>query len=192
MGKTIQKNELRQITYDEFGEVLRVLTDNVSTYCLEHEVSFDLVVPILRSGAITGMHLASKLHVVVMLPFQYKYEEERGLKKICEPPTLKIELPEKSHILVVDTNTVTGTTANQVISDVRRLFPLALISFATAYLDQSLFPLPNADQTFYGVLGNERRMISRSEAEKKGITNDCIVFPWQDVEEEWRAIHHAT
>lgn len=192
MEKTIQKSELRQITYAEFGDVLRALTDNISTYCLEHSVSFDLVVPILRSGAITGMHLASKLCVVAMLPFQYKYEEGSGLKKMCDPPTLRVELPEKSHILVVDTNTVTGTTADHVLSDVRRLFPQASISFATAYLDQSLFPLSNADHTFYGVLGNERRMISRFEAEKRGITNDCIVFPWQDVKEEWRAIHNAT
>lgn len=183
----IQKSDLRQITYQEFGEIL----GNLEKQVVDCEVKFDLIVPILRSGAFTGFHLASKLQISNILPAQYKYEylpKERMVKKF-ELPELLFDLPEKANILITDSNTVWGGIAKQVIKDIGSKYPKAKLYFASANLDQSIKELENVEKVFYGALSNEKRELSPEEAKEKGIANDVFIFPWEDLEEQWSEIN---
>jgi len=187
MMDKIRKEELRPISYAEFGKLLDRLTDQVAA----SGVRFDLIVPILRSGAITGMHLASKLGVTNTLPAQYKYvyEPEETIVKKFEFPKLDFEVPEDANILVADTNTVWGGIARKVIQDVQTCWPKASIYFASANLDQSAKSLPDVRGVFWGALSNEKREMGADEARNAGISQDVIIFPWEDLEEQWEDIN---
>lgn len=187
----IKKSDLRQITYGEFGEMLAKLENQVVNYCKENEVKFDLIVPILRSGAFSGFHLASKLSVSNILPAQYKYEyepSERCIKKF-EFPELLFELPDSPNILITDSNTVWGGIAEKVIKDVKKKYPSSKVFFASANLDQSISKVDGIEQVFWGELSNEKRELTPDQAKDKGITNDIIIFPWEDLEEQWYEIN---
>src|SRR5215472_7175506 len=69
----VHREELRALSYSEFGELLEVLTRNVLDTCRERGIEIDAVAPILRSGAFPGLHLASKLKVSLVLPLQYQH-----------------------------------------------------------------------------------------------------------------------
>lgn len=182
----IQKSDLRQIDYREFGEILAKLEKQV----VDSEVEFDLIVPILRSGAFTGMHLASKLKIKNILPAQYKYEflpKETIIKKF-DFPELNYELPDNCNILICDSNAVFGEIAKKVIADIKSNYPNSKIYFASANLDQSISKLDNVEKIFFGELSNEKRDLDKKEADDKGITNDVLVFPWENLEEQWEEI----
>lgn len=189
----ILKSDLKQITYQEFGEILDSLEKRIVSYCQQNSLKFDLIVPILRSGAFTGMHLASKLKIKNILPTQYKYEfnpnKEGEIVKKFELPKLCYELPESINILITDSNTVFGAIAQKVINDVKGKFPKSKIYFASANLDQSTQKMNDVEQVFYGSLSNEKRELDTNMANLRNITNDVFIFPWENLEEQWEEIN---
>lgn len=177
----IQKSDLVAISYAEFGDMLDRLTNQI----IESGVKFDLVVPILRSGGMTGMHVAAKLQVENILPVQYKrvYESDVHVVNKFEMPKLTYALPAEASILVVDTNTAKGRTASRALHDLRAVYPDAQLYFASANIDIAC-ELP-VERVFYGQYGNEERTLTRDEADSRGVTNNVIVFPWESSEERW-------
>jgi len=186
----IVKEDLRKISYQEFDVILGRLTDQIKSYITAHNMSFELIVPILRSGAFTGMHLASQLQIKNILPVQYKYKylPVEVIEKKFEFPKLLYPIPENSNILIVDSNTVFGGIANMVIGDVKKQFPKARLFFASTNIDQSIIHLDSINQIFYGLKSNVKRDLSKSEAVSRGVPNEVIIFPWEDLEEEWSEI----
>ena len=63
---------------------------------MSNDLQFQLIVPILRSGAFTGMHIASQLRVNYILPAQYKYHyfPTETIEKKIEFPKLTYNRPE--------------------------------------------------------------------------------------------------
>jgi hypoxanthine phosphoribosyltransferase len=121
----IQKSDLKPISYAEFGEILSRLEEQVK----DSGIKFDLIIPILRSGAFTGMHLASKLKVKNILPAQYKYEflPEETITKKFEFPKLNYELAQNPNVLICDSNTVFGAIAAKVIQGIKQKYPSSKI-----------------------------------------------------------------
>jgi hypothetical protein len=154
-------------------------------------MNIDMVVPILRSGAFTGKHIASKLQISNVLPAQYKYTYSplEKIEKKFEFPKLSYSIPANANILIADSNTVGADIAKKVIADVKHLFPEATLYFASANLDQSITSLNHIEHIFFGSLSNESRLISKEEADKKSITNDILIFPWENLEEQWQEIN---
>ncbi|HUQ85115.1 MAG TPA: phosphoribosyltransferase [Candidatus Limnocylindrales bacterium] len=187
----IQREDLREMSYQEFGELLNTLTKKIEEYVLKNNLKIDLVVPILRSGGFTGLHLASKLKIINILPAQYKYiySQEIKIEKKFDFPKLNFTLPPNRNILIVDSNTVHKKIAAKVITDVYDLYPMAKLYFASALIDQSIKSLDFIEQIFYGELSNEGRFISNVEAEKMGITNEIRIFPWENIDEEWESLN---
>lgn len=192
MINKIQKSDLKPITYQQFAKLLDTLTIKMRKYCQKNNCQFDLIIPILRSGAFTAMHLASKLQIDNILPAQYRYTYQPAevIIKKFEFPQLNYQLNKNSKILVVDTNTVYGDIAIKVIADTRLLFPEANLYFASANLDHSLLTNNKLDvkQIFYASLSNESRQLSLEEAKKIGVTNHFYIFPWENLEEQWQEI----
>lgn len=186
----IQHGDLKQISYGEFGVLLEKITHSISEYFNDRDQKIDLIVPILRSGMITALHISSKLKITNLMPAQYKfvYSPKEKLVKKFEFPRLHFEIPQNGNILIVDSNTVFGGTAKSVISDTKKNFPQAHIFFASANLDQSLVGFEGIEQVFFGQLSNERRLISAEEASARNVDNRVIIFPWEDLEEQWSEI----
>jgi hypothetical protein len=187
--EAIRKSDLCLLGYAEFGQLLETLTENVRVLCRERSIRIDAVAPILRSGAFPGCHLASKLGVVDVLPLQYKhtYDPVNPIHRHHGVPKLTRDL-SGAVILLADTNTVTGEIAQRAAADLRAAWPKSTIVFASVMLDVSLKSIPNVDFLVPAQRTNERRTLSRDAAIGAGISNDVFVFPWEEIEEQWREI----
>ena len=183
----MDRNDLRQLTYAEFGAMLDRLTERVAHDLTARGGRVDVVAPILRSGAFTGMHLAAKLGVQQTLPLQYKHGKE-GIERGFVPPMPIVALPEQPVIMLADTNTVTGAIATRAIVDLLTLYPRATILFATVVLDQAIRAIDGTAESFFALRSNESRRITDAEAKVRGITNECFVFPWENADEQWQEI----
>jgi hypoxanthine phosphoribosyltransferase len=185
MGE-IARQDLRSVNYAEFGQMLTKLTEAVVT----GGENYTLVVPILRSGGFSGLHIASKLRITNILPAQYKTVPKPSvhLTKKFDFPELTYDVGEMPHILVTDTNTVSGNTARQVIEDLQKKWPAAAIDFATICLDQALLQAPVGRNVYYAALSNEARHLSATEATERSISNDILIFPWENLDEQWQEI----
>lgn len=186
----LDKHVLRPLSYGDFGQILDRLTEAV-TVRLTGEPPIDLVVPILRSGAVTAVHLASKLAITSFLPVQYKYDTNGAVQRLLVPSPGN-HAPHPARILLVDTNTVTGRIAAMAASDLRACFPSARIDLATAVADHALPAIAHVTSIMRGAISNESRSLSAEEAEALNVTNEVWVFPWEDVDEQWGEIQKST
>jgi len=189
----IRKEDLRLLSYAEFGQLLEILTDKVFAACQERRLRIDAVAPILRSGAFPGCHLASKLGVTGVFPLQYKHtcDADQPLLSRYRGPTLTSGIPDNGVILVADTNTVTGEIAQRAAADIRAELPESRIFFASVMLDVSLEAIPGVDVMVSARRTNERRTVPREAARRAGIWNEVFIFPWENFNEQWSEIRAA-
>ena len=190
---TINRSDLRTLSYAEFGRLLEVLTANVVSACTERRLRIDVVAPILRSGGITGCHLASKLGVTAIMPLQYThtYDPVIPIRRQFSIPTLSIEPQDSAVILMADTNTVTGEVVRFAARELRTKWPSSTILFASVMLDVSIERLPDVDVLISAQRTNERRTVSLENAARIGVSNEVVIFPWEDVDEQWLEIQAA-
>jgi hypothetical protein len=190
---TINRSDLRRLSYTEFGCLLDVLTANVVSACTERHLRVDVVAPILRSGGITGCHIASKLGVTAMVPLQYThtYDPASPIRRQFSIPTFTSEPQGPVVVLVADTNTVTGEVARYAARDLRMKWSASTILFASVVLDLSIEQLPDVDMLISAQRSNERRTVSLDNAMSIGVSNELLVFPWEDIEEQWSEIQAA-
>jgi len=190
---TINRSDLRTLSYTEFGYLLDALTANVVSACTKRQLRIDVVAPILRSGGITGCHLASKLGVNAMMPLQYKhtYDPARPIRRQFSLPNFTAEPQDPVVVLMADTNAVTGEVATYAARDLRIKWPASTILFASVILDLSIEQLPDVDMLISAKRSNERRSVSVEHAMKIGVSNEVLVFPWEDAEEQWVEIQAA-
>ena len=190
---TINRSDLRTLSYAEFGRLLEVLTANVVSACTERRLRIDVVAPILRSGGITGCHLASKLGVTAIMPLQYThtYDPVIPIRRQFSIPTLSIEPQDSAVILMADTNTVTGEVVRFAARELRTKWPSSTILFASVMLDVSIERLPDVDVLISAQRTNERRTVSLEDAARIGVSNEVLIFPWEDIDQQWLEIQAA-
>lgn len=186
MTNTISYSDLKVVSYAEYGDMLQDLTLAVQAGAIK----YDVLVPILRSGAPTAVHLAGRLGITNILPVQYKYiyQSTIDLVQKIEMPQLCYELPAAPKVLVVDTNTVEGQVARQVMADVTARYPDSIIDFATVCLDHKQLNKGLGHATYYARLSNESRTLTDEAAAQAGVSQDVLVFPWEDLEHQWTEI----
>jgi hypothetical protein len=189
----VRKEDLRPLTYAEFGELLGALTRNVLAACHEQGIGINAVAPILRSGAFPGCHLASKLGVTDVLPLQYRhtYDSSCPVRSFHRSPIWTGDAPANATILLADTNTVTGEIAQCAATDIRAALPDSRIILASVMLDISLDAVPGIDLLISAGRANERRTLSRDAACRVGVPNHVYIFPWEEAEEQWAQIQAA-
>src|SRR3972149_3700434 len=99
------KGDFKQISWDFYGQILEDLFKKVNSYVKKKKIKIDAVVPILRGGAFPGGFLAHRLHLLRILPVQYKYFFVNGkikLKRLWDVP--KKDLPKRPTFLLVENN----------------------------------------------------------------------------------------
>jgi hypothetical protein len=161
--------------------------------CKERHLRIDVVAPVLRSGAITGCHLASKIGVTAMLPLQYThtYDPLSPIRRPFSIPALATEPHDTMVVLITDTNIVTGAVARCAAQDVRMKWPASTILFASVILDLSVEQLSDVEMLISAQRSNERRTVSAEDATRVGVSNEVLIFPWEDIEEQWLEIQAA-
>lgn len=188
-----KKEDFVRISWEEYGQTLESLYQKLAIYLEENSIKVGTVVPILRGGAFPGVYLAYKLHLLNILPVQYKYLVDETiskfeLKRLDKTPESAFRNLSASTILVVGNNHCFGTTSKKAIADLKQIVPDCKIIYAAACMDYSYQDMPEAEATFYGKLTNETRVLSEDDAKSKELNNNISLFPWEDIEEEWAMV----
>ena len=89
---------------------------------------------------------------------------------------------------MVENNKCFGSTSIKAISGLRKVAPNSKILYVGMFTDYTYQDMPGADVVFYGRLTNEARGLSTEEANTKGISNNLSLFPWENLDEEWRSV----
>ena len=186
MEKKFTLNDTNPVNYEEFGKLIEGLKDKVENYFKEHGEKVDIIVPLLRTGAITGGILSIKLKVLPMLPVQFKYYyHPTEIKQILSLPEILLEVPENPNILMCEGNTSSGSIAKKTAKLLREKYPNSRIYHATlTKVYGGPETLEGIEKVFYGVETDENFIATDKEREEKGLRWGITIFPWESPEEE--------
>jgi hypothetical protein len=187
-----RKGEFRRLSWNEYGKTLEALYRKVDGYLKRVHESPDAVVPILRGGAVAGTYLAYRLKLLTILPVQYKYLESGDRtepRKLLGLDKSRIGGIKRPVFLLVENNHCFGGTAQKAAADLKKAFPRSRIIYAAAHSDYTNRKLKLVDVQFYGRITNEARGLSPSKARGKRIPNWIYVFPWENFDEEFKAVN---
>lgn len=188
MAHQYKKEDFIEVTWKEYGEILKNLYQKVRKYIDKNNIKIDAVVPIFRGGAIPAAYLASKLSILRILPVQYKYffrESKAELRKIYGFSKKDIKLPKNPTFLLVEGDHCYGLTAETAAKDLLEEFPGARIIYAADNMDVSYQKNDYAEAIFYGELTNECREMTPEECKKRGINPVSNLLPYLTLEEEY-------
>jgi len=187
-----KKENLHVRSWEEYSKELNALTKKVVDYIKKNNITIDAVVPLQRGGNFPGTYLAYKLSILRILPVQYKYF---FIGKICELKKMQ-GLPSNAFpegasptFLLVEGNHCYGTQANTAAKDIKKQFPKCKIIYAASNMDYNYQDaVEDAEVSFYGRLQNDCMELSDAECKKYSINTISLLFPWENVEEEWTTI----
>ncbi len=188
-----KKEDFEQMTWEEYAEILEDLYKKVSKYIKDNKIKIDAVVPILRGGGFPGTYLAFKLHLLRILPVQFKYFFENGdlekikLKMLLGLPK-DVSLSKNPTFLLVECNCCFGLTSVSAAKHLRERYPKCKIIFAADTMDYSYQKLEQMDAIFYGDLTNDTKTLTEAECKKKGVNCKLRYLPWENLEEEYTTV----
>lgn len=181
-------SDLSRLSWDEYGQELEALYSKISQYLQKENLTIDAVVPILRGAATAGSYLAYKLHVLKVLPIQYKYLDSQ-LQQLDQLLDSAFKFVENPTFLVVENNHVTGASAKKTIARIKSISPNCKIIYAAVHVDYSYQDMTQIEVMFYSHLSNESRKLTGQEAQEKGLIQQISLFPWENEAEELAAFN---
>lgn len=144
--------------------------------------SLDVIVPILRSGAFTALHIAARLEIKNIVPVYYRYKQG-NVAQVIQTPQLLEPLPENPNILIADSCLTSGTTLKTALNELKRLFVDATFFGAAAWLEEGIEELPGIKNLFWGKHTNEHKTSTDPNC-----INGIVVAPWESLEVDWNEI----
>ena len=183
------KEDLRRISWQEYGEMMEKITTEVKSYIEKNGIKIDAVVPIMRGGAFLGTYLTYKLNLLRILPVQYHYffvgKNKAELHQILFTPKKKM-FDHDPTFLVVEGDQCYGNTVIHTTKDLKKLFPNCRILHAADVLDYSYKDATKGlvEKTFYGKYTNHCEELTEKDCKKLGIEHGSTIAPWENYDEE--------
>lgn len=180
------EDEFVQLTWEQYGVVLDKLRDKIFAYVSDHQITFDVIVPILRGGGVLGTYLAGQLKVLRVVPVQYKYFIEGKhvyLKRLLDFPK-DLALKSDANILIAENCYCFGGTTKAVVEEMHTKFPQAKIFVAADRMDYTFQTIEGVEQVFYGELNNDTKKLTDDECKKLGVDPTQYYYPWETIDEE--------
>lgn len=180
--KAYTKENLLLMSWEDYGNLLEKLVQEISDYAQKFSLKFDLVAPILRGGAIPAITIANKLDIVQTFPIQLKYNSEwKIIEKISHNKILESYYNVKN-ILLVDNYTCSGDSAQYARKILIKNFPDSNIYFATT---ENLLENETAKRNGfeYFFVGNNKEPMHDMEKKK------VAIYPFQKPERELESLN---
>jgi len=191
ISKAYTVNDTNPMNWEEFGKILNTLIKKLFDYQNEHNIRFDIVVPILRSGGIPATVIANRFKITRLLPVQVKYiinENDPSRvehKQMLSLPEILQDTPDNPNILICETNTGSGNSANKSIALIKNKYPNSTVYYATvAKVYGGPDNLDNVKEYFWGVQTNEFFKANDDEVKQLGLRPKITIFPWETAEFE--------
>lgn len=189
---SLNKRNFQRFSWKEYQSILDKLYLDISRYLRKGNLKIDIVVPIIRGGAIPGTVLAYKLHVLTILPVHYHYDfrepRKMKLRRFISIERYKDLIPKNPTILTVEGNQCFGNTANAALNDIKRNIDNVHTIHAADLVDYGNRNAVKADAVFYGTYTNECGTLTKEEARSKGIFPSTKLLPWEVEKEEKETI----
>ncbi len=190
--KKYKKSNYHIRSWTEYEKELKNLTQKITTYIKENNITIDAIVPILRGGNIPATFLAYILDILIILPVQYKYFFTNGkcqLRRIIGI-NKKLVFKKNPTFLLVEGNHCYGNQAHHAAADLKKKFPKCRIIYVASNMDYNYQDaVKDADICFYGRLTNDCKELTDKECKKLEIENQKeLLFPWENISEEWEII----
>ncbi len=182
------KNDFHKKSWVEYGEMMEKILKEISRYITKNKIKIDAVIPILRGGATLGTFLAYRLHLLCILPVQYKYffvgENKAELRQILFTPKRNM-FKDSPTFLTVEGDQCFGNTVIATAKDIKKMFPKSKILHVADCLDYSYRNSIKkyVDKIFYGEYTNHCEELSEKECKILGI-GKAVLAPWENYEEE--------
>ncbi|MCD4694521.1 phosphoribosyltransferase [bacterium] len=184
-------SDTNHMDWAEFGKILNTLIQKLDDYQKKNNMKFDIVAPILRSGGIPATAIANRFKIMLFLPIQMKYIYDENdptkveHKQMISLPELLQKTPNNPNILVCETNTGSGESANKSIALIKEKYPTSTIYYATiakVYGDPDT--LEHVKDYFWGVQINESFKANKEEEKRLSLRPKITIFPWETAEFE--------
>jgi hypothetical protein len=185
--------DLNPMSWQEFGAIFQRLIAEIDAFSQRRGIKFDAVAPILRSGGIPGSAMAIQLDIPKMIPLQYRYRYNPTRVESVQVIMEALQgLSQTTHVLICETNTSHGATAELAIRQLREHIPGSKLYYATVAL---VYGAPESfagvEQVFWGVRTNERKVACPTEAQTLGLRDGICLFPWERAELELREMNQG-
>lgn len=177
------------MTWEEFGNICDKLVSDIRNSAIK----FDAIAPILRSGMIPATIIANKLKILTILPVHVKCmqnpAEIKQMLPISKP--LSDNLSKNPKILVIETNTSSGSSAKKVHELLMAEFPHAELFYATV---ARVFRKPQINlemykEYFWGIMTDEKLIATPEEQREFNLRQKITIFPWETAEFELEEIN---
>ncbi|OIP95318.1 hypothetical protein AUK40_06160 [Candidatus Wirthbacteria bacterium CG2_30_54_11] len=180
--------DLNPMTYDEYATAVSAVTSRLRMYCIEQNMKFDIIVPILRSGAIPAAIIAHNLDIQHFLPIQV-YHDGDGIKEFFSMPTMLEPGAGDPSILICDNNTARGSVARRTIELVKGQFPRSRLYYSTVV---KVYGGPDSyegvEKYIYGIQSDELGLADPQSVADRIVRRGITLFPWEDAMAELAAI----
>ena len=163
---TASVEETNKFTWEEFENTVDHMVADVSAFMENRGEEIHVISQLHRTGGIVGSMMAVKMHIVPLLPVQFKYSyQPEKIHQIISVPDLLVDVPEDMNILLCEGNTSSGSIAMRSAKVIHKKYPKAKIYLATVV---KVFGCPDKlegiEHVFYGVMSNERGKATPEEA----------------------------
>lgn len=191
MKKIYTISDTNHMDWAEFGKILNTLIQKLDDYQKIHNMKFDIVAPILRSGGIPATAIANRFKIMRFLPVQVKYVYDKNdpskveHKQMLSFPEILQDTPNNPNILVCETNTGSGKSAKKSIALIKEKYPTSTIYYATiAKVYGGSNDFEHVKECFWGVQTNEFFKANDNEVKRLGLRPKITIFPWETAEFE--------
>ncbi|MFH1649863.1 MAG: phosphoribosyltransferase [Candidatus Woesearchaeota archaeon] len=191
-------SDIVQLTWDDIQKYVEKIHADVQEYLEKNKLEIDVIVPILRGGAIPGTMLAFMFNNVRILPVQQKYFIHDGklvMKRMLTTNFSNLVDFNKTKpvILVVEGNHSTGEIAKTAVNKIRKQMPDSTIIYVSLTRDYAFKDSVRADFITQGVYTNENRKLSKEECKQLKIPFEKIrIFPWESKKEEFAGLNKTS
>jgi len=176
--------------WNEFHSIVDGLIHDLEIYQRDNNFAFDIISPIMRSGAIPATIIANKLQIVPMSPLQLKCEKDGVNVKFPPVVPSDVDANELLHILVVETNTGSGASAALALNLLKKTYPNANFHFVSVC---KVYGKPNVIEGYesyrYGIQTNETFDVEQQEIEENKLRCGITIFPWETAKFELEEVN---
>lgn len=186
MASLYSAKDINPVSWEELDVMLNTLVSSVTEYFAHIDAPIHVVAPLLRTGGIVGGMLAVKMHVLTMLPVQFKYlYHPTTIQQRTSIPDILVDTPAQMNILLCEGNTSSGGIARAAAQAIKEKYPQAKIYLATL---TKVFGGPEKiegiEHIFYGRMTDENAQATAEEKERLHLREGIILFPWENAEDE--------
>lgn len=178
----------RKLSHNEFLNMVNFVTSELDNFTKENKLRVDYVVPNLRSGAVPAVYIANALNLVKFAPIQVKHtldQEGNAELKVLFNPFNSLDIDKEEPVfLLVEGKHYSGNSIKICIDEIKKAYPKSKILYVSLIKAHGSLSFEKEVIFEKHALICGREDMSEDECKKLGLDSTCLIFPWENIENE--------